>query len=93
MRSGYWPVVLYLRRCRAIFLSPGGTAASRERCDRLIWPWQDIRRTYDPECGGELRHHACLHRETQALWQEPDDNQDHWKRWLSCEHRVETVVE
>lgn len=68
-----WPVSIGLRRCGAYLAD----------CERLLWPWQDVVRKWDPECGGPLMHHECHHREQQRIWSDPDET---WTDWLSCEH-------
>ena len=91
--KGYWPISKpYVRRCRAFFESPYPTVSVPEPrfCGRLIWPWQDVVREYDPECGGALVHHACHHRSTEYLWRA--DYGDRWTEWLSCEHTTDRLV-
>lgn len=84
--TGVWPVSVRAVRCRAVFVE-GSIEKPVQECGRLIWPWQDVVREYDPECGGAVVHHECHHRATRAEW-EPEYNAE-WTIWLNCAHRTE----
>jgi len=86
--KGYWPIPRpRVRRCWAFY---GVDSASATHCHGLIWPWQDVVREYDPECGGALVHHRCHHFDREFLWRE--DYGDRWTDWLNCEHTTDRLV-
>jgi hypothetical protein len=84
--KGFWPISIHLVRCRAIFWKTNFDK-KRYGCGKLLWPWQDIVREYDPECGGCYVHHECHHRSVKELWEDSEILVRDWEQELNCEHK------
>lgn len=93
VRRRRWPLhfELHLNRCREGYFTPEPDYEFIV-CNGILWPWQDVIREWDPECGGPWVHHACHHR----YWQSSNDmnkerhpdmyDPERWREFLSCEH-------
>ena len=82
-RKRFWPIHFGFNRCTAFFWDD----RHPNRCNKLLWPWQNVIYDPEPDSFGKL-HHECYHEEVKSLWmREERAVREVWQDYLWCEHK------